>query len=166
MAGRGGGHPGNRGGGRPPAPTNLKLLRGDDKKNPQRINRNEPTPPEVEVTPPEDLSDGARAVWDRLAPGLIAAGVLTAWDIDAFTMCCISLVNYHKARKLVDGSALLVQGANGLVANPALKVLRDSEASFVTYASRFGLTPSDRAKIKIEPSNGGAKTQDAARLLS
>lgn len=155
---------GNRGGGRPAKPTKLKVLHGDQK---SRINNAEPKAPEVEVTAPDDLSDEARAVWDRLAPSLITAGVLTVWDIDAFVMVCNALVIYRKASKLVAGSAVLVNGSTGLTVNPAIKAMKEAEQTFATFGARFGLTPSDRSKIKVETSGGNpSETKDPSRLLS
>ncbi|WP_410646346.1 phage terminase small subunit P27 family [Amycolatopsis sp. cmx-4-54] len=145
-----------------PKPTALKVLHGD---RPDRINHAEPIPPEHEVTAPEDLSDDARAVWDRLAPGLIAVGVLTTWDVDAFVIVCEALARYKQATKLVNGSALLMQGPNGFVKNPALIVQREAETTFAQYGARFGLTPSDRSQLKVDAS-AQANGAGAERLLS
>jgi hypothetical protein len=54
-----------------------------------------------------------RTVWDRLAPGRIAVGVLTTWDVDAFIIVCEALAHYRQATKLVNGSAVPVQGRTG-----------------------------------------------------
>lgn len=145
-----------------PKPTALKVLHGDRS---DRINHEEPLPPEDEVSPPAELSDDARAVWDRLAPGLVAVGVLTAWDVDAFVIVCEALARYRQATKLVNGSALLVQGPNGFVKNPALVVQREAETTFAQYGARFGLTPSDRTQLKVD-APGAHKGPGAERLLS
>lgn len=146
-----------------PKPTALRVLHGD---RPDRINDDEPMPAEGEVTAPEDLSDDARAVWDRLAPDLIRVGVLTPWDVDAFRITCEALARYQQATRLVNGSALLVQGPNGFVKNPALVVQREAETTFAQYGARFGLTPSDRSQLKVDASGAGAKGPGAERLLS
>ncbi|TDQ01260.1 phage terminase small subunit P27 family [Labedaea rhizosphaerae] len=143
-----------------PKPTALRVLHGD---RPDRINNDEPLPAEGGITAPDTLSDDARAAWDRLAPDLIACGVLTAWDVDGFAMVCEALARYRAATKLVNGSALLVQGANGFVKNPALVVQREAEMTFAQLGARFGLTPSDRSQLKVER---GGSADNAARLLS
>ncbi|MGW1681799.1 phage terminase small subunit P27 family [Saccharopolyspora sp. NPDC002376] len=127
------------------------MLHGDRK---DRINDAEPIPPEGEVTPLEDLSEDARAAWDRLAPSLITVGVLTSWDVDAFVVVCEALARYKQATKLVNGSALLVQDPNGFVENPALTVQHEAETMFAQYGARFVLTPSDRTQLKVDM--GGA----------
>ncbi|MCP3800334.1 phage terminase small subunit P27 family [Allokutzneria sp. A3M-2-11 16] len=142
-------------------PTALRVLHGD---RPDRINTDEPVPPPATIQPPDWLSADARAVWDRLAPGLIAKGVLTVWDCDAFTVLVEALARYKNATALVNGSHLLVQGAGGLVKNPALQIQAEAERTFLAYAARFGLTPSDRQAVKAEVV--ADDTKGAGRLLS
>lgn len=144
-------------------PTSLRILHGDRK---DRVNTSEPVPPALAIEPPEWLSDKARAIWDRLAPSLIARKVLSSWDTDAFGVLCEALARYATATQLVNGSALLVPGGGGLVPNPALKVQGDAERVFLTYAARFGLTPSDRQSIKSEVVADGNAAGGADRLLS
>ncbi|MEV6448464.1 phage terminase small subunit P27 family [Amycolatopsis sp. NPDC051716] len=144
-------------------PTSLRILHGDRK---DRINEAEPVPPAVEIVPPQWVSEKGRGIWDRLAPSMIARKVLTAWDVDAFGVLCEALARYAVATTLVNGSALLVPGGGGLVPNPALKVQADAERTFLTFAARFGLTPSDRQAIKTEVNADGGISGDAGRLLS
>jgi P27 family predicted phage terminase small subunit len=146
-----------------PKPTSLRVLHGDRK---DRINTNEPVPAASEITAPDWLSDKASAIWDRLVPSLTARKVLTSWDVDAFAVLCEALARYATATQLVNGSALLVPGPGGLVPNPALKVQADAERVFLTYAARFGLTPSDRQAIKAEVGGHGDSPGGAERLLS
>jgi phage terminase small subunit len=83
---------------RPPKPTHLKILAGERE---DRINRNEPTPARAPIVPPVELSDGARAVWDRLAPDLIAKHILTAWDLDMFGVFCDAVATYQECQQLM-----------------------------------------------------------------
>jgi P27 family predicted phage terminase small subunit len=142
-------------------PTALRILHGD---RADRINTDEPAPPEQEITCPEWASDNARAIWERMAPGLIERKVLTVWDSDAFLLLCEALARYKAATQLVNGSALLVQGGSGLMKNPALQVQAEAERTFLQVAARFGLTPSDRQAIKVEVADGDHDR--ASRLLS
>lgn len=143
-------------------PTALRVLHGD---RADRINDREPVPPTQDIACPDWASDGAREIWARLAPSLEKRGVVTAWDVDAFLVLCEALNRYRNATALVNGSALLVQGGSGLMKNPALQVQAEAERTFLTYAARFGLTPSDRQSIKVEV-GGGDQNQGAGRLLS
>jgi phage terminase small subunit len=99
--------------GRPAKPTALKILHGDDRKNPQRVNRNEPHPADAQVVPTDDLDVAARQVWDRVAPDLIRQGVLTAWDAEAFTVYCQTVAVYRDAHRSLQDAGLTDRGAAG-----------------------------------------------------
>ncbi|MCP2267931.1 P27 family phage terminase small subunit [Actinokineospora diospyrosa] len=73
------------------------MLHGD---RPDRINTREPVSPDAEVEPPDRLSDSARAIRDRLAPGLVARKVLTVWGADAFAILCQAVARYREATTL------------------------------------------------------------------
>lgn len=148
-----------------PAPTALKVLRGD---RPSRINRGEPVPGEGDVVRPGWLAgvSGARAVWDRLAPDLQRRGVLTAWDVDAFAAFCVAVVRHRAAVELVERDGLMIDGARGgRVRNPAVQMERDYADQVKSGAARFGLTPADRSSVKAAPA-APADPRGAERFLS
>lgn len=157
-----------------PKPTALKLLEGV---RPSRVNDAEPVPSLTAVVPPAWLSEAALAVWGRLAPDLVRRGVLTPWDVDAFANFC-ALVEVNRAalvdidangatvttidRTLADGTTVY-----RLQRNPAWQVARESAQLLVSIGGRFGLSPSDRAQLHVEPT--GAAESDllsAERLLT
>lgn len=125
-----------------PKPTHLKVLHGDDKKNPQRINADEPQP-SGDAEPSFELSSDAREVWDRLAPDMQAKGVLSSWDADLFGELCEAIVKLRVKRKAAN------RGGKPGGANP----MRDYQTAFdmvIKLASRFGMTPSDRSKLEVD----------------
>lgn len=128
--------------GRPPKPTHLKVLHGDDKKNPKRLNRSEPVPSASTVEPPWQLSRSAQEVWDRLAPDRIDKGVLTAWDADAFAFFCEGVVIARL--KLADAGREPMPGAPS-----PMSELKAAVSILSTLGGRFGWTPSDRTKLTI-----------------
>jgi P27 family predicted phage terminase small subunit len=142
-------------GGRPAKPTALKLLHGDDKKNPQRVNRSEPVPATVAVEAPDWLSPAAGDVWEALAPDRITTGVLTAWDADAFALFCEALV---LARQGVSEAG---QKAQPGAPSPMSK-FKDAVGLCATLGGRFGWTPSDRQKLVV----GGNRRDPKDDLLS
>lgn len=156
-----------------PAPTALKLLHGVDKKNPGRVNRDEPQPSELEIEPPAWLAEDAVEVWDRLAGDLIAKRVLTAWDVDAYAAFCDAVARRARAAEhLADEGEVVehpVYNKNGDVTgsrlgkNPWLLVLDGADAQVQRYGARFGLTPSDRGQLKL---GGDGDAAGAERLLS
>lgn len=139
--------------GRPPKPTHLKVLDGD---RPDRINTSEPVPAQSDVVPPFDLSDDARAVWDRIAPDRIAKGVLTPWDVDAFAEFCEALVILRDKR-----SSARREAEPG--APSPMSEYKAAIAVASTLGGRFGWTPSDRAKLTTDSADD---PKGAERLLS
>lgn len=144
-----------------PRPTHLRALEGAGE---YRLNRNEPIPTENAIVPPVDLHHDAQKVWNRLAPDLIAKKILTSWDVDEFANGC--RIQALLSQALLEAETLpLIQGGsnNNMVMNPAIRIVTSLEASLRSIWSRFGLTPGDRAQLKVDDS-GGAKS-GAGRLL-
>src|SRR4051794_29621223 len=105
-----------------PAPTNLKLLRGESR--PSRVNRHEPQPPLTEVVPPAFLDQEMVAVWLRLAPSLEQRGVLTVWDAETFAVFCVAVVLHRRALAVVLAEEMVVDGHHGgRVKHPMLQVV-------------------------------------------
>jgi len=152
-------------------PTSLRVLEGDRE---DRINRDEPVPGQGDVVAPAwlveldqqeiDERETALGVWNRLVPDLVRKGVLTPWDTDSLAVFCDAVVRHREATRAVQEHGPLVEGQKGnLVRNPSIQIARDYADLMVKVGSRFGLTPGDRADLKIEreASDGGAD-----RLLS
>jgi phage terminase small subunit len=117
---------GNSNSGRRPAPTAIKLLKGDPNKN--RINLNEPKPPQGEVIKPQ-MSPMAGVVWDRVAPICLHMGTLTVSDVDAFKGFC----EVQARMDVCDDVNQLIKLAESLR----------------KYYAMFGLEPSARARLKV-----------------
>ena len=129
-------------------PTHLKALEGVDE---YRLNRDEPIPSAARVTAPVDLPADARAIWDRLAPDLIAKKVLTCWDADEFANGCRIQALLNEALTEAESSPLVVAGSNdNLVMNPVIRIVTSLESALRSVWSRFGLTPGDRAALKVD----------------
>lgn len=156
-----------------PAPTQLKVVRGDRE---SRINRSEPKPRDGAAAAPGWLSDDARAVWDRLAPDLIKQRVLTDWDVDAFAAFCSAVVVHREAAADVErnGTNITVvdrELSNGTLLfttrkNPAWQVARESAQLITTLGGRFGLNPSDRASLTMKGDDDSGEAKQPGRLLS
>ncbi|HET8684988.1 MAG TPA: phage terminase small subunit P27 family [Micromonosporaceae bacterium] len=137
-----------------PKPTNLRLLHGDRK---DRVNDAEPRPSTSAVEPPRWLPADALAIWREYAPDLVRKGVLTAWDVEAFAVCCDAAARRRRAVAVLqrDGEVLElpVFDKNGkltghrLGRSPWLLVLNQADAQLQRWAARFGLTPSDRTQL-------------------
>jgi P27 family predicted phage terminase small subunit len=110
--------------------------------------------------PAVELSEQAQTVWDRLAPDLIEKHVLTSWDVDLFAAFCNATAMYYRAVEEMNGEPLEVTGSrNQPAVHPAFRVMEKAEAMMRATGQRFGLTPGDRANLKVDdngPSSGAA----------
>lgn len=120
---------------------------------------NDVAPPLDDLEPPDYLDLDAVAVWHRLAPSLAERGVLTAWDVDTLAVFVSAVVAHSRAVRYVNDRGVLVKQRSSMVKNPALQIVRDQAAVIATFATRFGLTPADRARLRIgdvDPDGAGA----------
>jgi P27 family predicted phage terminase small subunit len=147
--------------GRKARPAHLKALEGCRE---DRLNRDEPIPPAGAVVPPAGLPHPALAIWDRLAPDLIAKRVLTCWDVDQFANGCRIQAVLNEALTAAESEPLLTPGSNNnMVLNPAVRAVTSLQASLTAVWSRFGLTPADRAQLKVD--DGGQSSGAEAYVV-
>lgn len=132
-------------GGRPRKPTALKVLQGNPGK--RAINTEEPKFQPSPETPPDWLLGAGRELWQRLAPQLIATGVLTDVDRDLFASGCERWGVYHEASKQVE-SLVIITPSNGAVANPLLAIAKSALADAMAVFREFGIGASSRSKVK------------------
>lgn len=143
-------------------PTHLKALEGVRE---DRLNRDEPVPGEDVIVPPVELAADAQGIWNRLAPDLIAKKVLTAWDVDAFAAFCRSAALFHRASQDAADAPFVVAGSHdGTVLNPIFRAVTLAAADMRAFGQRFGLTPGDRAQLKV--SDDAKPSSGAGRLIS
>ena len=143
-----------------PAPTKLKVIRGERE---SRINRSEPMPTTDGITAPEGMTDPAKKIWSELAPDLIDKGCLTPWDVYAFEAFCEAVSQYRECRDLLQKSTTYGKyidkgAAGGVIKSPYHQMMRDCIETMAKLGGRFGLTPGDRAGLTI----GDSKPQHGA----
>jgi phage terminase small subunit len=114
---------------RPRTPTAILEARGSflPGANPARRRINEPKPSKPLGRPPAYLNETERAVWTEIAKRL-PAGVAMEPDRDAFELL----------------TRLTVKMRNGELGS-------EGRSTIITLWARFGMTPSDRARLSIEP---------------
>lgn len=140
--------------GRKPKPTRLKILTGNPGK--RAINRNEPQPRGATPRCPPHLDAGAKAEWRRVSADLKSMGLLTAVDRAALAAYCQAWSRWAAAElKLREFGAVLVrQGKDGqseFYPNPYLAVANVALMHMRSFASEFGMTPSSRTRLAVEP---------------
>lgn len=114
---------------RPRTATNVLRLRGAYKNHPERARKKEPTANPLADGPPDHLSDVEKKMWHeivRIAPH----GVLMASDALLIESLSVLWVVYREEKADIQP---------GLLARLDIQM------------GRLGLSPSDRAKLQVEP---------------
>ena len=110
--------------GRKPLPTALKELEGDRGKGRRPLNKDEPTPPQDNVKCPAWLMPEAKKEWKRLAPSLIAMGVLTEHDMEAFAGYCQAYARWREAEEFLSQHGTIFKTPSGYVQQVLLRGVR------------------------------------------
>lgn len=146
-----------------PAPTNLRVIRGDRK---DRINADEPQPREGIPACPIDASPDVHEIWAYTIDQLDHMKIVTLADRDTLHAYCEAVVLHRDACRAIAREGLITEGMNGgWVKHPAIQIQRDAAMLLRAFAQEFGLTPSARSTIKMHVADTGAD-KGAARLLS
>lgn len=134
--------------GRPRKPKNIKELRGTIDK--RWASEKEPKfPMIIDKQAPEMLTPGAKAIWDQVAPELVELGMIQTVDIMQLASYCSLMDIYHRA--LDDVNSLGWESDTGKRTSPSAIVLFKAHEAAMKVASKFGFTPSDRARLDIKP---------------
>ncbi len=135
-----------------PTPTALRVLRGNPSKRP--FNVNEPHPDRGEHPPdcPDSLDGLGRAEWQRLAPILHRAGLLTLVDEATFAVYCTARGQFIEAsRHLADHGSTRVSPNGFETASPWVAIQDRAAKTLHRVGCEFGLTPASRSRIAVEP---------------
>lgn len=160
-----------------PKPTAIKILEGNPGK--QKLNKDEPKPELLSKVPnpPARLLPEAKKEWKRLAPAMVALGLLTEVDLSAFAELCQNYAYYLAADK-----EITAQGANGPLVmqtapsgyvqkHPLLGLRKQYYDTWRKALADFGLTPASRSRLAVATGDAdgtkrAGETDDMERLLS
>jgi phage terminase small subunit len=130
--------------GYPPAPTRLKMLRGETR--PSRIGTNPAQARPLRPKMPPDLSPEAKRHW-RHALRTQAPGIILAAHAPTLRLYCETLARWDRAQRELEASTLLIQaGGHGarageVVKNPLVLIVRDAADQARVLARELLLTP-------------------------
>lgn len=134
--------------GRKPKPTIAKVLAGNPGK--RGLNPDEPKPPAALPDCPVELSAAAKAEWDRLAPDLVALGMLTQLDRAALAAYCEAYALWIEAISALRRYGTMVKSPSGFpMQSPYVAIANRQAEMMVRIASEFGFTPASRSRIAI-----------------
>lgn len=138
-------------------PTNLKILEGNPGKRP--LPENEIKPKEVLPKCPVWLNKEAKKKFKQLSKIFYTLGLLTEIDIDMLVMYCQDYAIYKECQIKIKNEGLFVKDKDyNLRKNKYLMILNQVAPRMVTYMSKFGMSPSDRAGLEIDNNNNKEKT--------
>jgi P27 family predicted phage terminase small subunit len=132
-----------------PKPTALKALHGTLRKDRMVVNEPQPT---GTATCPRHLNAVAKTEWRRISKELRACGLLTAVDRAALSCYCTAWSHLVEAEEKLATTGLVVISPTGYpIQNPYLGIANRAAELVHKFASEFGLTPSSRSRISINP---------------
>jgi P27 family predicted phage terminase small subunit len=99
------------------------------------------------------LTAEALEEWNRVAPALFTAGVLTIADRAALAAYCQAWADWIEARAEMNrpGGKVTVTPKGYEMQSPWVGLANRALAKMKEFASEFGLTPASRARIHAEP---------------
>jgi P27 family predicted phage terminase small subunit len=142
-----------------PAPTALKLERGNPGKRP--LNDAEPELATATRKLPAGLAGRAKAEWTRLVDELITKGVLTIGDMHAFEEYCRLVGEVDTYEKLIKRVGRPDAHKLGY-ANYLLKL----RTQLRQQAAHLGLTPSSRSGVKVVKSTANVADSRRSRFFA
>jgi len=140
--------------GRKRTPTEIARLRGSAKKDPQRINHNEPQPQRKKHRKPAWIKDKhAKEAYTYYVNLLDELGVVTVAERVAMEQLAVAYANWRRCQEASDREGIVVDGKR----NPNDIAARDWYDRLLKILVEFGLTPSSRTRIVVNKPSEAVK---------
>ena len=141
--------------GRPPKSTALLRAQSThrDDRHGDRIDVNLPAlaaVPEV----PDGLGDDGINLWNHVCDSFVQMGVITTLDLAALQAACEFFQMHRDAIQMLRSEGPVADTEVGQRVSPWYKIMQSSWRETDRILSRFGFTPSDRARLKNPPRPG------------
>ena len=151
--------------GRKPIPSNIVLLRGGRRLTHRPPRAEEPRPPERMPPCPRQLDKAARKEWRRIGKLLMAVRVITELDRAVLTIYSQAWSEYvHACEEIPKQKPVWISPKDGQPKlNPWLRVEREACERLMRAIERLGLSPTDRARVKIETPKPMGKVESFMR---
>lgn len=150
--------------GRKAKPTAQKKLEGNPGK--RKLNTDEPKLQPALPEPPPTLAGDALDEWNRVAPELFEALILTNADRAALAAYCQSWGDWLKAIGQLALDGMVLETDKGYhYQSPWVGIANKAMANFVKIASEFGLTPSARSRLAVTRTPDDPEEEKANNIL-
>ena len=135
--------------GRRPAPTKLKVLRGNPGK--RRLSDGEPDPETNLPEPPDHLSEEAKSEWERVGQLLTGLGMVSDLDRAGLAAYCQAWGRWVEAEESLRKCGLVVKSPNGyLMQSPFLAIANKAMEQMKALLIEFGMTPASRTRVHAD----------------
>ncbi|HOE11977.1 MAG TPA: phage terminase small subunit P27 family [bacterium] len=104
-----------------------------------------------DLRPPSWLSIDGKRVWRRYVMQLTKLGTLSGTDVDLFASGCQELGTYIRLTKELRTEGMTYMRGDLVRANPKCSLARLALAQATILFSKFGMSPVDRMRIRLEP---------------
>lgn len=110
--------------------------------------------------PPYYLNTEARSEWERVVPDLYSSGVYTNVDQTMLAAYCMAFARWVRAEQDLERMSQLDPATHGAmikttngnaIQNPLVGVASTARRDMQRLAAEFGLTPSSRTNISVDP---------------
>ena len=116
---------------------------------------------------PKLADAGSKKEWKRLSPSLIAMGILTEHDIQAFAGYCQAYARWREAEEFLSQHGTIFKTPSGYVQQvPQVSIAMQNLKIMQSFCSEFGLTPSSRARIYAGNQDSADADDPMALVLS
>ncbi|OHE63860.1 MAG: hypothetical protein A2001_01480 [Treponema sp. GWC1_61_84] len=150
--------------GRPPIPTQLKILQGTFRPS-REIENPEPKLFTAPPKPPKSLSrklhPRARAEWMRISPKLVELGLLSEVDIVPLECYCLAYERMRIAEEAIAesekmatakglgvGAGYLMTTPKGFeMQRPEISIAAQARKETLSFLVQFGMTPASRSRV-------------------
>jgi len=145
--------------GRKKKPIKLALLQGNPGHRP--IANDTPDPPAKIPSIPKHLDKIARKEWKNITQELDASGLLSNIDKAVLAEYCVAWSRWVQAEEQIKKTGYLMKTTNGnIITNPILWVANKAMEQVYKYATEFGMSPSARSRIHLEPKDSKDEFED------
>lgn len=152
-----------------PKPTALKRAEGNRGKRP--LNDAEPQPATLAAVPPAPdwLLPLAQERWHEVAPQLHGLAILTEVDLPALAAYCQAWAHWRDCEKWIaeNGRVATFRNDKGEVTHtqpaPQVSLAKSYLDQLKKWGALFGLSPADRAGLKVEKKPAGGLAAGARK---